>query len=147
MHICRKRGTLVALNEDAKSWKAAKPAIGRDHAAAGLKAFFALADHWRLNAEQARILLGLPSERTFYNWKGGRVGNPSHDTMSRIGYLLGIHRALRTLFSNPENVYGWISRENDDFNGQTPLERMLGGDVTDLAYVRQYLDALRGGWV
>lgn len=127
--------------------KATDPLTSRDHMAAGLRAFFALAAHWRLNADQARVLLGQPSERTFYNWKAGKVGSPSRDTMSRIGYLLGIHRALRTLFSNPENVYGWISRENDDFNGQTPLQRMLGGDVTDLAYVRQYLDAMRGGWV
>lgn len=125
----------------------ADPLASRDHMAVGLKAFFALADHWRLNAGQARILLGRPSERTFYNWKAGKVGSPSHDTMCRIGYLLGIHRALRTLFSNSENVYGWVSVENDDFNGQTPLQRMLGGDVTDLAHVRQYLDALRGGWV
>jgi len=50
------------------------------------------------------------------------------------------------VFSSPENVYGWVSRKNTDFNGQSPLERMLGGDMTDLAYVRQYLDALRGGW-
>lgn len=67
--------------------------------------------------------------------------------MARIGYLLGIHRALRTLFANPENVYGWINRPNEDFGGQAPLARMLGGDVTDLAYVRQYLDGMRGGWV
>jgi len=123
------------------------PLASREHAAAGLKAFFALADHWHLDAEQARILLGRPSARTFYNWKSGKVGKPSHDTMSRLGYLLGIHRALRTLFSSPENVYGWVARANDDFAGQAPLDRMLGGDVTDLAYVRQYLDAMRGGWV
>ncbi len=127
--------------------KAVKPLASRVHAAAGLKAFFALADHWHLSAEQARILLGQPSERTLYNWKAGKVGNSSHDSVSRIAYLLGIHRALRILFSNKENVYGWINRENDDFNGQTPLQRMLGGDLTDLAYVRQYLDALRGGWI
>lgn len=126
--------------------KARKPLSSRDHRAAGLKAFFALAEHWDLDVEQARILLGRPSKRTFYNWKAGKLGSPSHDTMSRIGYLLGIHRALRTLFSKPDNVYGWIGRKNDDFHGQTPLQRMLGGDLTDLAYVRQYLDSLRGGW-
>ena len=32
------------------------------------------------------------------------------------------------------------------FGGQTPLERMSAGDVTDLATVRQYLDAARGPW-
>ena len=137
----------MAVDADLGRRKAVKPLASRVHAAAGLKAFFALAEKWRLGPEQARILLGQPSKRTFYNWKGGKVGAPPRDTMSRIGYLLGIHRALRTLFSNPENVYGWIGRENQDFNGRTPLQRMLGGDVTDLAYVRQYLDAMRGGWV
>lgn len=122
------------------------PLASPKHAAAGIKAVFALAERWKIEKEQIRILLGRPSERTYYNWKAGRIAVPSHDTMSRIGLLLGIHRALRTLFSNPENVYGWISRKNDDFGGQTPLERMLGGEVMDLAYVRQYLDSLRGGW-
>ena len=136
----------MAVSTDVDRHEAADTLASRAHAAAGLKAVFALAEHWRLSADQARSLLGRPSPRTFYNWKAGRVGRPSHDTMSRIGYLLGIHKALRVLFSNPDNVYGWISRENDDFNGQSPLQRMLGGDVTDLAYVRQYLDAVRGGW-
>lgn len=123
------------------------PLASQNHAAAGLKAFFVLADYWKLSKEQALILLGRPSERTYYHWKAGQVAVPSHDTMSRIGFLLGIHRALRTLFSNSENVYGWINRENEDFGGQSPLQRMLGGEITDLAYVRQYLDSLRGGWV
>ena len=118
----------------------------KEHLIAALKAFFALAEKWQLTSNQARILLGQPSERTFFNWKMGKVGRPSHDTMSRLGYLLGIHKALRVLFSNPENLYGWVGRENDDFGGQAPLDRMLAGDVTDLAYVRQYLDSVRGGW-
>ncbi len=112
-----------------------------------MKAFFALTGLWGLNNESARILLGQPSERTFYNWKKGRFGKPAPDTLRRIGYLLGIHKALRVLFRNPENLYGWISRPNDDFNGQSTLDRMLAGDLTDLAHVRQYLDGMRGGWV
>ena len=68
------------------------PLASREHIAAGLKAFFALADHWQLSAAQGRILLGQPSERTFYNWKAGKLGSPSHDTISRIAYLLGITR-------------------------------------------------------
>jgi hypothetical protein len=31
------------------------------------------------------------------------------------------------------------------FNGQSALQRMLGGQVADLYVVRQYLDAQRGG--
>ena len=116
------------------------------HAAAGLKAFFSLMDRWNVRNAQAMILLGEPKERTFYNWKAGEIGSVPADTIRRIGYLLGIHKALRILFTNPENVYGWINRENEDFGGQSPLARMLAGDVTDLAYVRQYLDGMRSGW-
>lgn len=118
----------------------------QDHAVAGLKAFFNLMDRWNVRNPQAIILLGGPKKRTFYNWKAGEIGSVPADTMRRMGYLLGIHKALRILFSNPENVYGWVNRENEDFGGQSPFARMLGGDVTDLAYVRQYLDAMRGGW-
>lgn len=136
----------MATGTAAKPHKAVDPHGSEKHAVAGMKAVFALAALWKLDNEQLRVLLGEPSERTLYNWKAGKVALPSRDTMSRIGYLLGIHRALRTLFSNPENVYGWVSRSNADLGGQSPLQRMLGGEVMDLAYVRQYLDALRGGW-
>ena len=137
----------MPVSFDAPDPEGTSALTSRAHAIAGLRAFFTLVEHWRLSAAQARVLLGQPSERTFHNWKAGKVGAPPRDTMSRIAYLLGIHSTLRTMFSNPENVYDWVNRENDDFAGQSPLERMLGGDVTDLAFVRQYLDSMRGGWV
>ena len=41
----------------------------------------------------------------------------------------------------------WVRRPNSAplFNGQSALQRMLGGQVADLYVVRQYLDAQRGG--
>ena len=41
---------------------------------------------------------------------------------------------------------GWVKRPNAFFGGQTPLERMAAGDVTDLAAVRAYIDAARAPW-
>ena len=114
------------------------------HALAGLRAFFQLMERWGVGNEEARVLLGRPSPRTLYNWKAGRAGRLPHDTMRRISYLLGIHKALRILFGEPANTYGWLRRPNADFGGQAPLARMLAGDVTDLAAVRRYLDAARG---
>ncbi len=116
------------------------------HALVGLKAFFKLMEIWRVENVEARALLGAPKERTFFNWKKGQATYVPADTMRRIGYILGIHKALRILFTNPENVYGWVRRSNADFGGQSPLQRMTAGDVTDLAAVRAYLDAVRGGW-
>ena len=40
----------------------------------GLRAFFALADKWRLKPADAMALLGDPKDRTYYNWKQGRIG-------------------------------------------------------------------------
>jgi hypothetical protein len=68
------------------------------------------------------------------------------DTLRRIGYIAGIYKALQILYSDPRLADGWIRRRNKAFGDQTPLERMRGGDVVDLAAVRSYLDAARAPW-
>jgi len=42
----------------------------------------------------------------------------------------------------------WLATPNDNplFNGTAPLDRILAGQVVDLAVVRDFLDAERGGW-
>jgi Protein of unknown function (DUF2384) len=111
-----------------------------------VRAFFRLVELWGLTMEQARVLLGRPARATLYNWKAGRVRALPHDTLQRISYLLGIHKALQILYSDPALADGWIQRPNAAFGGHSALERMLAGDVTDLAAVRAHLDAARGGW-
>jgi Antitoxin Xre/MbcA/ParS C-terminal toxin-binding domain/Antitoxin Xre-like helix-turn-helix domain len=114
--------------------------------AVALRAFFRLVDRWCLTMEQARLLLGQPSRATLYNWKAGRARTVPHDTLRRISYLLGIYKALHILYRDPQLADAWISRPNAAFGGQSALERMLAGDVADLAAVRAHLDAARGGW-
>jgi Protein of unknown function (DUF2384) len=113
---------------------------------AAVRAFFRLAGLWGLTMEQARVLLGRPARATLYNWKAGRLRALPHDTLQRISYLLGIHKALQILYSDPALADAWIQRPNAAFGGQSALERMLAGDITDLAAVRAHLDAARGGW-
>ena len=36
--------------------------------------------------------------------------------------------------------------EVERLGGKRALDRMLAGNVSDLVAVRQYLDAMRGGW-
>jgi Protein of unknown function (DUF2384) len=124
-----------------------------DHAAAeahqddvALRAFFRLTELWGLTMEQARLLLGRPSRATLYNWKAGRVRSVPYDTLRRVSYLLGIYKALQILYCDPQLADAWISRPNAAFGGQSALERMLAGDLADLAAVRAHLDAARGGW-
>jgi hypothetical protein len=115
--------------------------------AAALRAFFRIADAWGLSIEEARILLGRPSRATLFQWKAGEVKKVAHDTVHRLSCLLGIWKALQILLPVPERADAWVRKSNALFGGQSALERMLAGAVTDLADVRAVLDAARGGTV
>jgi uncharacterized protein (DUF2384 family) len=115
-------------------------------ALAALKGVFLILDAWGVNTEEARAILGAPPERTYYAWRAGKAARVPPDTLRRIGYIAGIYKALQILYSNPALADSWIKRPNRAFGGQTPLERMRAGDVTDLAAVRAYLDAARAPW-
>lgn len=118
----------------------------RDLAGPALKAFFNIAERWRLSAEQERRLLGSPGRSTFFRWKRDRAGAVPADVLERISYLLGIYKALHILFPNDDQADAWVRRSNTAplFGGTTALDRMLGGRVADLYVVREYLDAERG---
>jgi Protein of unknown function (DUF2384) len=126
------------------------PARGiHDNAVAvGIRAFFAIADKWKLSPDEAMALLGHPSRSTYYNWRNGDVGQVAHnfDLASRISYVLGIFKALEILYQRPEMADGWVRRPNTAFGGQSALDRMRAGHMVDLAAVRSYLDDVRGGW-
>lgn len=113
---------------------------------AALQLFFSLAERWQLSTEEGRTLLGQPAESTYFSWKKYRHGRLSHDTLERISYLAGIHKALRILLPTEKQANEWLRKPNNAsmFGGRTALERMLGGNVVDLADVRRYLDAQRG---
>lgn len=111
-----------------------------------MQGFFAIMDRWGVENSMARRILGKPAERTFYDWKRGQVARVPDDTLRRIGYVAGIWKALQIVYSQPEQADSWVKKPNRFFGGQTPLERMAAGDVTDLAAVRAYVDAARAPW-
>jgi hypothetical protein len=113
---------------------------------AALRGFFHITDAWGVTAEEARIILGAPAERTYYAWRAGNAVRVPADTLRRIGYIAGIYKALQILYSDANLADGWVKRPNRTLGGQTPLQRMCAGDVTDLAEVRNYLDAGRAPW-
>jgi len=117
--------------------------------AAGLRAFFTIARDWDLSVDEQIVLLGSPGRSTFFKWKqdpqSARLGR---DTLERLSLLLGIYKALQILLPQPASADAWIKRPNSapPFGGRRALDRMLAGNVSDLVAVRQYLDAMRGGW-
>ena len=99
---------------------------------------------WGVTDDQGSTLLDLPL-RTFRRWKAGETGRIGRDTAARLSNLMGVHKALRLIFGEPQRGYAWIKAPNTAFGGRTALEIMLGGELTDLMRVRRYLDAERGG--
>ena len=83
--------------------------------------------------------------RTFRRGKAERPGRLDRDGKARLSNLMGIHKALRIIFREPQRGYAWIKAPNQAFGGATALGVMLGGELTDLMRVRRYLDAERGG--
>jgi hypothetical protein len=114
-------------------------------AQAMLRAVLNLFEKWGLQTGEKLVLLGRPSERTFQRWRAGQIGPLPNDTIFRLGDLLGIHKALRYMFTDVKRAYAWIKRANDAFGGKSALDMMLQGAPTDIARVRAYLDAERGG--
>jgi hypothetical protein len=108
--------------------------------------FIRIMELWGASNAEMRRILGSPPERTFYEWKAGRVRRLPEDTLRRIGYVAGIYKALQILYADPTQADAWPRRPNRSFGDHTPLERMTAGDVTDLAAVRAYLDAARAPW-
>ncbi len=114
-------------------------------AAAMFRAAVMMFAKWDITDDQAAILLDLPV-RSYRRWKAGEQGRIDRDGKARLSNLMGIHKALRIMFREPERGYRWIRASNDAFHGVSVLDIMLGGDLTDLMRVRRYLDAERGGW-
>ena len=98
---------------------------------------------WCVTDGEAATLLDLPP-RTYARWKAGEIGRIGRDGKARLSNLMGIHKALRLVFREPQRGYLWIKAANTAFGGASALAVMLAGELTDLMRVRRYLDAERG---
>lgn len=125
-------------------------AAGDVHGAAAgrvaLKGFFAITEGWGLSAAEQQVLLGGIGRTTCAKYRKLPEVALARDTLERISYVMGIHKALLILFGSPGRASAWLRKANSaaPFHGRSALARMLGGSITDLAAVREYLDAMRG---
>jgi uncharacterized protein (DUF2384 family) len=101
---------------------------------------------WKLTDAEACTLLGGMSPRTWARWKEGSIGRIDRDLRMRMAHLIGIHKGLRYLFKEPARGYAWIRKPNTAFGGQSALDLMLRGEMSDLSALREWIDAERGAW-
>ena len=116
--------------------------------AAGLRAFAHIAEAWGLSVDEQLALLGQPPRSTFFAWRKQpeRAALP-RDTLERLSNILGIYKSLQILLPEAAAADSWVRQPNSaaPFGGGTALQRMLAGNVSDLNFVRRYLDGVRGG--
>jgi hypothetical protein len=108
-----------------------------------LRAFFSLMERWGLGANQARGLLGWIPESTYFKYKGGEAGSLSYDGLTRISLCLGIFKALRTFFAEPQLADRWMTLPNSNplFGGRAPIDFVLDRGIDGLYQVRRLLES------
>lgn len=108
----------------------------KDKATTGLQAAVTILGKWSASSEQGTAILRVSPE----TYARARHRDPEwqvdldEDQLTRISYVLNIHAALRVIFDNPKNVYGFMSmvNHNEYFNGRSPLEVIADGDLVSL---------------
>jgi hypothetical protein len=113
----------------------------------GLKAVLNILSKWHCSEAEKQALLGIKRSTLHKYQDDPQSARVTHDLTERVSYLLNIHHALRLIFSNPENVYGFVRLENQSapFNGLTPLQFMQSGRCAALYEAFRHVDGLRGG--
>ena len=111
-----------------------------------LEGFFEIMQRWGVDSGTARWILGAPPERTFSEWKRGKVGRVPEDTLRRIGCVAGIWKALEILYSDPDLADGWVKRPNAGF-WRCHAARAHGGRQCDRPRGRAGLCRCRPGAV
>ena len=102
---------------------------------------------WDLSTADQLDLLGLsPKSRAMLAKYGKGEALPgTRDILDRVGWLLAIHKALRLLYPQNDDIrYSWVSRRNTAFDNLTPLTVMKEQGIIGIAKVARYLDFYRG---
>jgi len=86
------------------------------------------------------VLLGSPDRNEFEQWQQGNVESMNRDVTIRISYVIGIYKGLGLIFNDRSMAGEWVNKPNKEFNEQSVLEFMLGGDIEQLMQVREFVD-------
>ena len=106
-----------------------------------------LLDRWGLTAPEKIAILGFASDADldcFINSPSTLNFSPALE--QRLSLILNIHAELRLIFSNPMNVYGFMTmiNNNSPFLGKKPIE-LASQNVEGLNAVYQAISFIGNG--
>lgn len=104
-----------------------------------------LLNRWGLSASEQVELLGLQDvgpDALDHLRRGELVLRDAPVILARVGNLLAIHKGLRLLFPENEDIrFGWVRMCSSRLDGEAPLTIMLRDGVEGLLRVRGIVDA------
>ncbi len=111
-----------------------------------LKGFLNIVQRWQLKNDESRELLGSVSSSTYYEMKKNPSKTLGVDRITRVSYLIGIHKALHVLYGDPL-ADQWVKMPNTNmlFSAHSPLELMMQGGIVAMQQVKALLDSRRCG--
>ena len=111
-----------------------------------LKGFLNIVQRWQLKNDESRELLGSVSSSTYYEMKKNPSKTLGVDRITRVSYLIGIHKALHVLYGDPL-ADRWVKMPNTNmlFSAHSPLELMMQGGIVAMQQVKALLDSRRCG--
>lgn len=115
--------------------------IGSSATRMGMRTSLKILEEWGCNQEQVQALLTLPRN---YNDLDFEQVSFNQEQIERINYILNIHAGLNALFSNPENIYGFMNMINHNhlFNGAKPIDVILNEESDNFQLVINHITQL-----
>ena len=102
------------------------------------RAYLRIAAAWHLDPTERARLLGCDVNE--YDRFLAVPGQAEEQILRRVRLVLGVHEALRSIFSSEAQADRWLRGPNRAslFGGHTPMEAMLSGEA-ELTQVRDYV--------
>jgi hypothetical protein len=109
-----------------------------------IKEIHNILNKWGCSLKQQALILDIGQVYYDEYLKDINKTSLSYEQLKRISYILNIHVALRVLFDNPENVYGFMSMNNHNvfFDGRKPIDVISSGRLDDLSNTFKHIDSL-----
>lgn len=92
------------------------------------RAIVRLFDNWDVANSEAHTILGVTLDE-WQNWNHHLTTQMPECVLMTMVDLIGVHRCLRVLFTDPKRGYSWIKKPNTLFHGKSPLQMMIEGSL------------------